>query len=55
MAIDRKTLMLAANGDTTAPFFIELDGKLCLPKDLRNSILSRTKPGGTWEYLGDLA
>jgi hypothetical protein len=46
---------LAAQGDTNAPFFIDLDGKHCLPKDLRNWSLSRTKPGGSWEYLGDLA
>jgi hypothetical protein len=45
---------MAANGDISVPFFIELDGKHCLPKDLRNWILSRTKPGGNWEYLGDL-
>jgi hypothetical protein len=46
---------MAANGDESAPFFIELDGKHCLPKDLRNWILSRTNPGGSWEYLGDLS
>jgi hypothetical protein len=45
---------LAAMGDTNAPFFIELDGKHCLPKDLRNWILQQTKPGGKWLYMGDL-
>jgi len=46
---------LAAQGDTNAPFFIELDGKHCLPKDLRNWILQRTAPGGKWLFMGDLA
>lgn len=46
---------IAAKGDETVPYFIDLDGKHTLPKDLRNWILQRTKAGGSWEYVGDLA
>ncbi|MBP0465176.1 hypothetical protein J5Y09_14720 [Roseomonas sp. PWR1] len=45
---------LAARGDENAGYFIDLDGKHTLPKDLRNWLLSRTRPGGTWSYLGEL-
>ncbi len=45
---------LAAKGDDNAAFFIELDGKHTLPKDLRNWLLQRSKPGGTWQYMGEL-
>lgn len=45
---------IAAKGDETVPYFIGLDGKHTLPKDLRNWILQRTTPGGSWEYVGDL-
>jgi hypothetical protein len=44
---------LAAKGDESQPFFIELDGKHALPKDLRNWLLARAK-GGTWQVMGDL-
>lgn len=45
---------LAARGDETRGYFIDLDGKHTLPKDLRNWLLQRTRPGGSWSYLGDL-
>ncbi|MBR0653616.1 hypothetical protein [Plastoroseomonas arctica] len=45
---------IAAKGDESVGYFIDLDGKHTLPKDLRNWILQRTTPGGSWEYLGDL-
>lgn len=45
---------LAAKGDEGAAYFIDLDGKHTLPKDLRNWLLSRCTPGGTWSYVGDL-
>jgi hypothetical protein len=45
---------LAAKGDDQAGFFIDLDGKHTLPKDLRNWLLQRAIAGGTWQTLGDL-
>lgn len=44
---------LAAKGNEDAAFFIELDGKHTLPKDLRNWLLQRAK-GGSWQVMGDL-
>ncbi|HEY8289550.1 MAG TPA: hypothetical protein VIG49_09790 [Acetobacteraceae bacterium] len=44
---------LAAKGDEDQPFFIDLDGKHSLPKDLRNWLLQRAK-GGTWQVMGEL-
>jgi hypothetical protein len=45
---------LAAKGDDDASFFIELDGKHTLPKDLRNWLIQRSTVGGTWQVLGAL-
>jgi hypothetical protein len=45
---------LAAKGDEHVSFFIELDGKHTLPKDLRNWLLQRATAGGTWQVLGKL-
>jgi hypothetical protein len=45
---------LAAKGDDNASFFIELDGKHTLPKDLRNWLLQRCNVGGSWQFMGDL-
>lgn len=44
---------LAAKGDEGAPFFIPLDGKHTLPKDLRNWLLQKSKTG-TWKVMGEL-
>jgi len=45
---------LAAKGDDHASFFIELDGKHTLPKDLRNWLIQRSTVGGSWQVLGNL-
>ena len=44
---------LAAKGDSHAAFFIDLDAKHTLPKDLRNWLLHRSK-GGSWQVMGNL-
>jgi hypothetical protein len=44
---------LAAKGDDTAPFLIDLDGKHSLPKDLRNWLLSHCDPSGKWLFVGE--
>ena len=45
---------IAAQGDTNVPFFIDLDGKHTLPKDLRNWFLQRVNTGGSWQVMGEL-
>ena len=45
---------LAAKGDDHVAFFIELDGKHTLPKDLRNWLIQRSTAGGTWQVMGNL-
>jgi hypothetical protein len=45
---------IAAEGDEAVGYFIALDGKRTLPKDLRNWLLQRTTPGGSRSYVGDL-
>ncbi len=43
----------AANGDSHAAYFIDLDAKHTLPKDLRTWLLQRAR-GGSWQVLGNL-
>jgi hypothetical protein len=45
---------IAAERDEAVGYFIALDGKPTLPKDLRNWLLQRTTPGGSRSYVGDL-
>ena len=45
---------LAANGNESAPSFINLDGKHSLPKDLRAWLLNHAKGDGKWVTKGVL-